>query len=313
MLPFNHLKAVSIGPLAIRNQVMGKVHSIFRRVVNIVWADGSLSSISRIDICNGSANIVTDLPASSDFVHYGIEPGASVRMEPELKILYVGAISISLNNATLWQSPLAHLRSPLPPHQVKANLKAINNWLDTVESIKYGLNRLFPHLEAMIKGTYLPSADTDPVTYLAAQAINNLLPALCKMDKANITRSAACLIGLGPGLTPSGDDYLAGLMLSLTACSAYLPESIKLAPRLLTDSVIQLVPGLTNDLSRQMLEFAAKGMGSELMENMVFTLFFTTQIENTVLQSAMDLSCVGASSGFDQLLGIMSGAYLYSG
>ncbi|MDR3602392.1 MAG: DUF2877 domain-containing protein [Desulfosporosinus sp.] len=312
----NHLEAVSIGPSAIQYQnsdmKTGKVHTLFRRVINIVWPDGSLSSISRVDVSNGPANIVTSLPVTSDFTHYSIEPGTLVWMDTNQTTLYIGCISVSLTNATPWRSPLAHFRDPLPSSQVKANLEELGRWV-TLNSINpSGLVQLFPSLESLRNGTYLPPTNTDPVTHLAGQAINSLLPTLRTVDRTSIKESVSSLIGLGPGLTPSGDDYLAGLLLSLTVSSQLMPEFFELAHRDLSNTVIELAPRLTNDLSYQMLVFAARGTGSELMENMVLALFCAPKTGNSLLQSAVDLSAIGASSGFDQLLGIMSGASLYS-
>jgi Protein of unknown function (DUF2877). len=312
----NHLEAISIGPLAIQSQSgtikKGKVHTVFRRVINIVWPDGNLSSISRVDVSNGPANIVTNLPVISSFAHYSIEPGTLVWLDTDHTTLTIGSISVSLKNAASWESPLAHFGAPLPPSQIKANLEEVGRWVALTSSKPSGLSELFPYLESLRNGTYLPPAHTDPVTYLAGQAINSLLPALSTADKTRIKESASSLIGLGPGLTPSGDDYLAGLLLSLVAASKLLPESFTASKNILSNTIIELARGLTNDISYQMLVFAAEGTGSELMENMVLSLFCAAQTKNSLIQAAIDLSTVGASSGFDQLLGIMSGASLYS-
>ncbi|MDD4802427.1 MAG: DUF2877 domain-containing protein [Syntrophomonas sp.] len=312
----SHLKAISIGPLAIRRQngyiPNGKIHSVFRRVVNISWPDGSLSSISRVDISNSPANIVTNLPVSSNFRHYSMVPGTSVHIDMAFKTLFIGNVSISLKDAIPWQSPLTNLRSLITPGHVKLNLEKAVRWVNLQGLNKYGLRQLFTCLDLLRNGTYLPSAHSDLVTYLAGQAINRLLPALYRTDRTIIRDSVASLIGLGPGLTPSGDDYLAGLLLSLTACSRLLPATLRSAQMELVNTVVELTPALTNDISQQMLILAAKGTGSELMENMVVALFGAVQTQNSVTQAASNLSAVGASSGFDQLLGIMSGAILYS-
>lgn len=316
MFPYP-LEAVSIGPSAIHSQnkdiKKGKVHTIFRRVINIVWSDGSLSSISRSDVSNGPANIVTSLPVTSDFTHYSIEPGTIVWMDTNLKVLYVGCISVSLKNATPWRSPLAHFKATLDPRQVHYNLEELSSWVNVASLNISGLVHLFPYLESLRNGTYLPQAHTEPVTYLAGQAINTLLPALRTGDRTSIKESVSSLIGLGPGLTPSGDDYLSGLLLSLTVFDPLISESFELAQKILRDTIMELAPGLTNDISYQMLVFAVKGTGSEQMENMVRVLFCASQNSNFLIQAAVDLSAVGASSGFDQLLGIMSGASLYTG
>lgn len=312
----NHLQAVSMGPFALKNQKggikKGQVHSVFRRVINIAWPNHNLSSISRIDVCNGPANIVTNLPIDSDFGHFDIKPGASVWLDEDAQTLNISNISVTFTNAPLWESPLAHLKASLSLGQLKMNLEEVEEWINLTDTKSSGLALLFPHLEALQKGIYLPSGYSDPLTYLAGQAINVLLPSIHTADTVKIRNSASSLIGLGPGLTPSGDDYLAGLLLSLTAALTIRPKSFELAQNALRKTIIDFAPRLTNDISSQMLFFAAQGMGSQLMENMVVALFNDTQPGNCPSQAAKELTAVGASSGFDQLLGIISGARLFS-
>jgi hypothetical protein len=53
------------------------------------------------------------------------------------------------------------------------------------------------------------------VTRAARKATENLRGALQAGDQRKLTGAAAALAGLGPGLTPAGDDFLAGVMWGL--------------------------------------------------------------------------------------------------
>lgn len=71
-------------------------------------------------------------------------------------------------------------------------------------------------------------------------------------------RIAGPLLGLGPGLTPSGDDFLAGCLVALRATGR-----ARRADELW--SAIARAPGATNDISRAHLRTAARGrLGADL-------------------------------------------------
>lgn len=315
------LEALSIGQCVFEylNGFIGKgsVHTIFHRVINISWPDGNLWSISRCDVSNGPANIITNLSLAEDFTRYGIEPGTLVSYDKQNSLLNIGGLSVSLKGGALWKSPLAQHHSPLPAPFVKKNLAEAEGWLRH-SSRSSGLTKLFTHLAALEQGTFSLPRSSDPVLLLTGQALHRLLPGIYSADQAVIAEAAASLIGLGPGLTPSGDDYLAGLLLSLAAgkksSSGTAAAALGLAHGTLTRVILERAPQLTNDISAQMLSLAVQGTGSELMENMVCALFYEPQSggPSSPFQAARKLSAVGASSGLDQLLGILSGARIYA-
>lgn len=313
----NRLKAVSIGQLALDclngDIKKGLVHSVFRRVINIAWPDERLSSISRLDVSNGPANIVTSLTTETGFAIYGIQPGNLVWLDTDQYILHVGTIALALDQATLWISPLADFSSSLHPALIMTNFKVIRHWYEHSSTESPGLAPLIFHLDELLNGSYVPANDSEPLFILGGHSINRLLPALRRNDKTGIRESVLSLVGLGPGLTPSGDDYLAGLMLALAGAAKLCPETFLTIRNTLSNVLLTLPSGLTNDLSHQMLIHAAKGTGSERMEKMVLTLFCATPDDPTLLQAATALSAIGASSGYDQLLGILSGIFLTYG
>jgi hypothetical protein len=112
-------------------------------------------------------------------------------------------------------------------------------------------------------------------------------------------RSATLLVGLGPGLTPSGDDLLGGLMLGLTARGATK----------LRDDLWSAIEGevgeLTVPASAMHLSAAADGMGVEAVHALIEAMLggdgdATTAALGPVL-------ALGASSGADAVAGIVVG------
>jgi hypothetical protein len=111
---------------------------------------------------------------------------------------------------------------------------------------------------------------------------------------------ADALIGRGLGLTPSGDDFLAGVLFSLhfLNCSRLL------------DPLAQKVSGLlhkTTRLSRHFLAYALAGKWGQTEEKIMLAL-----MADAGEDLGRALSCqlaVGATSGADELAGMAAGIY----
>jgi hypothetical protein len=107
------------------------------------------------------------------------------------------------------------------------------------------------------------------------------------------------LYGAGEGLTPSGDDFLCGL-LAATYFSKYDPV-IEIREKLIRNlSVTQFS---TTEVSRAYLENACCGRFSEL----IIMLHGSAPLENDRLDILHQISCMGHSSGTDFLVGMFFG------
>lgn len=116
----------------------------------------------------------------------------------------------------------------------------------------------------------------------------------------NFAQTACSMIGLGNGLTPSGDDWLCGVLAVLHALCAQ-PECISLR-----NAIRQEIPRhlhKTNDISARFLEVAAAGHFSEP----ICTLFAAANhAQLPALYRALDaVLALGHSSGADMMSGIL--------
>lgn len=112
-------------------------------------------------------------------------------------------------------------------------------------------------------------------------------------------RAATLLLGLGPGLTPSGDDFLGGLMLALTA----------IGRTDLRDALWANLAGELDDLtvpvSAMHLSAAADGMGAEVVHELINAL--ATGNANAVEPALQTVLALGATSGADTVAGLVVG------
>lgn len=111
-----------------------------------------------------------------------------------------------------------------------------------------------------------------------------------------LEEAVRALLGLGVGLTPSGDDFLCGFLYFL------LRSGWKQSPAVfrLTELILQNAPERTNQISAAFLRSVAKGADCERMDQMVKILGGTGEA------SIRCMTEIGSSSGSEMLLGMLA-------
>jgi len=106
------------------------------------------------------------------------------------------------------------------------------------------------------------------------------------------------LIGRGLGLTPSGDDFLAGVLYSLhfLKCGGLLEP--------LSEKINNLLYRTTR-LSRHFLKYALAGKWGQTEQDVLFALL--TDCGSDLHKAVDNLLAVGSSSGADELSGMIAG------
>jgi len=108
------------------------------------------------------------------------------------------------------------------------------------------------------------------------------------------------LIGLGPGLTPSGDDFVLGIF----AAFYYFGLDIDII-LILRDIIIGKAKNKTNIISYNMLRQGAKGGFIEWVEDMAYSIVYQGPEE---IEAAFgNMQKIGSSSGSDISAGILFG------
>lgn len=122
------------------------------------------------------------------------------------------------------------------------------------------------------------------------------------LDPERAATVAFTLLGLGPGLTPSGDDVLCGFLLALrhlTADPALTRCAADLGARVAAHAV-----GRTTDLSAALLVHAAHGDGCTQLVGLITAV----GRGHDVFPAVRSLLTVGHTSGADLALGVLAGA-----
>jgi hypothetical protein len=210
--------------------------------------------------------------------------------------LFWPGVSLWLRGAALWTPPSIPTKAnplrELTPPEI---------FLEALADLGPGAD-FSPLFSRFLAGAALPEAPS-PLLEAGARAISPLREWLRSPREADgLARPPAPdirgLLGLGPGLTPSGDDVLGGAMIALR-----LTGRGQAADALY--GAIRSRPDQTNTVSAAHLELAASGQGAEALHLLLASLLqggFSRE-------AAARLAGVGHCSGWDMLLGAALALY----
>lgn len=268
---------VEVGLLAdkaLRDRAAGQVVAVFERSFYAV-IDGIWICVGRIGIGSGPLHVV------GDFRWPGLAVGDPVRVADS--ILWIGAIPLAnLAARSVWAPPAA-------PHWSTSSLR---RGLDAVDEVWGG--DLTSEGLATLGAGHTPS-DASPLVRAAIPGVAALKLILAGSDDDTDRESGlGGLIGLGPGLTPSGDDLIGGALIALAALGHIEARDA------LWEHCRALLDG-TNDISRIHLRAAALGYGAAALHAAIHV---TMSGEAAGFRRALTaLTAIGHTSGLDAFAG----------
>ena len=121
---------------------------------------------------------------------------------------------------------------------------------------------------------------------------------LHKKDDNLITTAIAAIVGRGHGLTPAGDDFLAGMMLGSYLFGKSIEQS-----RNFCEAILKICDTKTTTLSMAFLKAAAKGYADERWQSFFEALSQSDRMK--LEKECLEVISYGASSGWDMLNGFL--------
>jgi hypothetical protein len=282
------LTARSISPSAKRH--CGRlgaavVQTVFERAVTLKTGGDDLLVLAQEVVPDGGGVIrVGGAPAFSALV----APGMLARVTPS--IVTLPNFRVDLRGAAVWRPPDAPRQTGAPAAVQHALRTAA---LAARSQARDGL--------AALAGVGVP-AMPDPmldtrVKRVAGPLLHRLLEAVVAGDPAAAGEVADALAGLGPGVTPSGDDILLGTIIGLRYVRRGRAVQMAIAANASTR---------TTWYSGQLLSYALAGEASAPLLGVAVALLQAA--EATVLQPRLqELFAVGETSGADALVGLLLG------
>jgi hypothetical protein len=307
----HHLNATSIGSAAanrIRGRgAIGRVHSIFSGAIDVALRDGSMISIVREEVGSGPINVLTDLPRERSMAELGVKTKAEVlRKDHEIQIGSKGAVLVSLQHARLYRTEKNFPTKPRSIPEIRANVAAVARTAAR-RGHNQGLGGLIPLLVPTVMEKTKRPAELNSFSRLALPRVRSLLSKIGEGRISELGADVQNLAGLGPGLTPSGDDMLSGLMASLVVIAHNLKEDVARVRRVNREIALS-ARKRTTMLSEEYLSQAARGETNEHFQELIKKVL--TESPNEARRSAELVLKVGETSGTDTVLGILLGFQL---
>ncbi|OKO70080.1 DUF2877 domain-containing protein [Bradyrhizobium sp. NAS96.2] len=268
---------VEVGLLAdraLRDRAAGQVVAVFERSFYAV-IDGVWICVGRAGIGSGPLHVL------GDFRWQRLAVGDPVRVADSM-LWVAGTPLANLAARSVWA----------PPAAPRWSASSLRRGLDAVDAVWGG--------ELTSEG--LAVAGSGRVPGDASLLVRAAMPGLAALERifagsdhdADHASGLGSLIGLGPGLTPSGDDLIGGALIALAALGRIERRDA------LWEQCRALLDG-TNDISRIHLRAAALGYGAAALHGAIHA---TMSGEGAGFRRALTaLSAIGHTSGLDAFAG----------
>lgn len=281
--------------------IYGRVHSIFSSAINILYDDGKLISIIKIEKGIGPYSIAVN--CKENFLNIPIKENEEVKIYPDrlrfknfdINLNTDLPIDLSLDLTKLKKNDILLLDKKLKDLKkyllVNGNTQGI---LSILSNIEYGLKYDENKMSNSTYGNLIPK-------------VNRFIGALKYRtydDLSDITRD---VVGFGMGLTPSSDDFLCGIMAALLYGSCFTDYSYNYFLNIFGE-MIQKIENKTTIISQNFLLNSSEGIYPLFMKELCEYLFFEEIYEKQHMRKLVQKTfSFGATSGSDILCGIYIG------
>ncbi|MFB6671614.1 DUF2877 domain-containing protein [Streptomyces sp. NPDC056390] len=275
----------------------GVVESVFQRTVNVLTPGEKLVALAARGGGDAPRTLVTDADSWSD---RGISAGQAVEFAP-------GVITVRTADAHL----RVHTEGVNEWHPILPSLAALSQ--DDLAAAASALDRLIQahgSRGGMLGPTPTASSMEAAVTRALADGRETLVRAITSADDAGMRRGVLSLLGLGPGLTPAGDDFLTALAL----LSSLHSSGLRPFGRALQDVLLEH-PGRTTRLSVTTLDEALAGRARASLLDVLHALarpsgWSEARPTESIRIPVRHVLAIGHTSGTDILSGLVTGLRL---
>ncbi len=288
-----------------QGQRIGTIHSVFRKAVNITLDDTMLALLS---------NELPRMPNSlrlpsvvAEELLPQLRPGMEVWIGNERLLIPTRNFSLHLPEMPAWEPRPDIAAYHWRRETVAQHVRLLARYL--ADQPQQG--GLAPLIGPLLQGR-LQLAQETPLSRMALPKLQMLALASWRQDIAGVEEATRGLAGLGPGLTPSGDDALGGFTSIMALFSPQLSAD-GASRKHIARTIATVARPRTTALSAVLLAHAACGEVAEQLSSLLLTLSLPAEASEVVLNAADRVLAFGASSGGDTLLGILLGLRVLEG
>jgi len=272
----------------------GEVIAVHPHSVYATDEDDEVYAIVHQPLGNGPLNLV--IPADSAQVFNGLALGTSLASNGAR--LGIGeAITIELEAAAIWD-PKAYAALSADPEALDRGLAELCREVSRRAPAE-SLARLLPHLE----DEDLP----EPLEHIAHfprshALIGGLAESLAQRDRRRLKVVTSSLAGLGPGMTPAGDDFIAGVLLALALVRQQRGDT---ALNEIATLLVETAAPRTHEISGAYLRAAYDGQVGERWHPLLAALAAGDGAQ--IAAAAAPVLATGETSGADMVAGFVVG------
>jgi hypothetical protein len=196
-----------------------------------------------------------------------------------------------LDSYDIWTIPMPPAYS-IDPQEQSARLALAGQQLRLVKD-----GEGFSPLLTLLQGR--PEQDLGSSLIGIWGAISAIKSAIISLNERALLQNTQKILGYGRGLTPSGDDFLSGLLFTLNRAGSDCIPAAWLAD--IQEQILEQARTRTNSVSRSLLYCAAQGSADSRVQELVDALI---NKETAFSNQALPLARWGNSSGLDLFVGI---------
>jgi hypothetical protein len=285
----------------------GKVLAVLSKTIYLVSSDGEILWLSREGLPMHRRCILTSFHSGFFFIGQNFFIHGPFLRIPE-------GLTIDLEQATEWKPSDIGPKDAEPLNVISSCthrlLEAITK-LGNANGFGQIIPQMIPMILSLVDGNRQTISNADPLLAKARNSILDLATACFNFNMTEVIWRGRELVGLGPGLTPSGDDFLGGLLFAAHSLKAAYPQDFNWEEELVTD-LIEWASTQTHPISHAILRDNAFGHGPEPLHDVVTSLLKGQYLDRT-MEGAMRLIGIGDTSGWDILAGMLTGMLFAEG
>jgi hypothetical protein len=229
--------------------------------------------------------------------------GAPVHVR-DRRLVLTSRVSLDWKLARVWKAPFLPAEPNIPMGKLAEQVTSFyHHFLELHQPA--GLGQLIPAILKNDHNSAKGVVDQGNIILISAwTVVETLLSLLFHHNYRSIPETVSELIGLGEGLTPSGDDFLGGFFFCLNRLQQAYPHELDITSDY--SIFLERCKTRTNLISFTLLKDNIHGYGLEPLE-----LFFSALLQGdpfiNVQSYAELLVHVGHSTGWDMLTGFLAG------
>ncbi len=260
------------------------VHSVFKNTINIAAQEWFIA-LQPAGLPTSPMSFSLGLDAEG-FSRLGIKAGDSCRIDQTG--LHLDSLHFDHREADCFQCDLRNL---------KLTSSSVIYAMATLEAVLQEPNGNGQLLNAYKVNQNGSNTDSSLFNVIAQRVLSTLSH---DPDDEAVLRETQRLVGLGEGLTPSGDDFVCGIMAAFTVLDD-TPSIVRLRQRM--SAMIDDHSSSTTKISQHYLNYATKGLFSTLTKDFFMAIGHRSPCDRIL----RDIQSIGHSSGTDFLLGVYYG------